>query len=89
MNDILTWLYDCRPAAPGPRLLRTVIQEARTRMVRENPDDSSTATISGVPETPKLSRGASIMLERTVTWLESYAQEMLDAKAEPDEREMA
>ncbi|KAL8822966.1 MAG: hypothetical protein Q9191_006313 [Dirinaria sp. TL-2023a] len=77
VDDIIRWLYDCRPGARGPRLLSTVIEQAKARMVGEmhDIDDSGTDKGSEVKEAhhTKLSRGASIMLERTITWLENYA----------------
>lgn len=83
VGDIIRWLYDCRSTAQGPRLLHTVIEEAKARMMRENRDPNSGATTSQTSQAQKLSRGASIMLERTITWLENYyAQEQQSPTSE-------
>lgn len=50
----------------GPRLLQTIIEEAKARV-----NDGSGETSSEEKQQPKkLSRGASIMLERTLASLE-------------------
>ena len=43
-------------------------------MMREDDDINSGARGSATKEAYKLSRGASIMLERTVAWLENYVE---------------
>jgi hypothetical protein len=61
--DIIEWLYD-KPSTEGagPWLLRTVIEEARARIA-----DRGEEAVG-----KKLSRGAAIMLERTVAALEEH-----------------
>ena len=64
----MEWLYEKSPTqGGGPELLKTVIEEARARMA----SDAAEGVVEG-RQTKKLSRGASIMLERTVSWLEGY-----------------
>lgn len=67
MADIIKWLYD-KPATEGagPWLLRIVIEEAKAR-IAERGDEAV-----GEEKGRKLSRGAVIMLERTVGALEEY-----------------
>jgi len=69
MADIIEWLYD-RPSTEGggPWLLRTVIKEARARI-----SDRGEEAVGEKP-VRKLSRGAAIMLERTVTALEKHME---------------
>ena len=64
----MEWLYEKSPTQRGgPELLKTVIEEARARIA----SDAAEGVVEG-RQTKKLSRGASIMLERTVSWLEGY-----------------
>ena len=64
----MEWLYEKSPTqGGGPELLKTVIEEARARMA----GDAEEGAVEG-GQTKKVSRGASIMLERTIRWLEGY-----------------
>jgi len=61
--DVIEWLYD-KPTTEGggPWLLRTVIEGARARIAHRGEEAVG----------KKLSRGAAIMLERTVAALEEH-----------------
>lgn len=73
--DIVEWLYE-KPATEGagPWLLRPVIEEARARLVERGEE------AVGEKQGGKLSRGAAIMLERTVGALEELVKREAEGK---------
>lgn len=75
MADVIGWLYD-KPSTEGggPWLLRTVIEEASARIADRGEE------MVGEKQGRKVSRGAAILLERTVCALEEHMNRGAEGK---------
>ncbi|KAL8793027.1 MAG: hypothetical protein Q9195_004338 [Heterodermia aff. obscurata] len=72
-DDVADWMYISRK---GPRLLETVVGEARALLQRKKEDGEGLEASPGFGNgNRKLSRGAAILLERTVGWCEGFLRE--------------
>ena len=74
LDDITQWMYLSKD---GPKLLQTIIQEAKALLPADpsktDTDNAMTGPLGHGNGSKKLSRGAAILLQRTVLWLEGYA----------------
>ena len=67
ITDIIDWLY--LSSQPGPHLLRQVVEESDD-IIRQGASDSDKDGSA-----LRLSAGASMLLQRTVSWLETRLRE--------------
>ena len=70
IDDIIKWLY--LSSQPGPRLLRLVVEESKALISKKPSADTSSASSLTMAPQHRLSSGASIMLKRTVDWLDQF-----------------
>ena len=76
LDDIAQWTY---LSQHGPKLLQTIIQEAKALLPADpsktdtDTNDAMVGPLGHGNGSKKLSRGAAMLLERTVRWLEGFA----------------
>ncbi len=88
IEDIIQWLY--LPSQPGPHLLNLVVEESKTALARSierigeptTPNLDQNAGSSHSAE--RLSCGASVLLKRTLDWLQQYLQELQEHQSVVD-----
>lgn len=74
LADIVQWLY--LSSQPGPHLLRRVIDDSRKLLTNSTAVSKSGSAVVEADEVgstgAKISTGASILLRRSVDWLEDF-----------------
>lgn len=74
LADIVQWLY--LSSQPGPHLLRRVVDDSRKSLTNSTAVSKSGSAVVETDERgstgAKLSTGASILLRRSVDWLEDF-----------------
>lgn len=74
LADIIQWLY--LSSQPGPHLLRRVLDDSRKLLANSTAASNSGSAVVETDEKgstgTKLSTGASILLRRSVDWLEDF-----------------